>query len=142
MEVVITRKLLDLLAISSLCITLLASAVAQTPRKASPILSVTPSNIVVEVSERARQSASLNAAELAAYGNDLIAKKGFDYDFDVCEALNHHDRMRTPPEELTYQITLTNGGKLPSDSQSEIARARCAGNVGLRFPAFRSQIRK
>ena len=63
------------------------------------------SNIVAEVSERARQSPSLTPTAVAAYGNDLIAQKGFDYDFDVCEALNHRDRLLTPPEELTYQMT-------------------------------------
>lgn len=94
----------------ALTLTLLPSAIAQT-RKRTPILSVNRSNIVAEVSEKARQSPSLTPAELAAYGNDLIAQKGFDYNFDVCEALNHRDRLRMPPEELTYQMTLTNGHK-------------------------------
>lgn len=95
----------------ALMLTLLPAAIAQTTRNKIPILSVNPSNIVAKVSDSARQSPSLTPAELAAYGNDLIAENGFDYNFDVCEALNHLDRMRMPPEELTYQMTLTNGGK-------------------------------
>lgn len=95
-----------------LILTLLASAFGQTASKRPRILSVNGSGIVTEVIERAKQSPSLSAVELAAYGNDLIAKKGFDYAFDVCEALNHRDRSRTPPaKSLTYKMTLTNGGK-------------------------------
>lgn len=97
--------------ILALTLTLLPSAIAQTASKRPPILSVNGSGIVTEVIERAKQAPSLSAVELAAYGNDLIAKKGFDYAFDVCEALNH-DRSRTPPEKpLIYQMTLTNGRK-------------------------------
>lgn len=100
--------------ILALTLTLLPSTIAQTASKRTPIRSVKGSGIVIEVIERAKQAPSLSAVELAAYGNDLIAKKGFDYAFDVCEALNHRDRSRTPPaKSLTYQMTLTNGGKTP-----------------------------
>ena len=98
--------------ILALILALLPSAFAQTAHKRTPVLAVHRSNIVSEVSERAKQQPSLSAVDLAAYGNDLIARKGFDYDFDVCEALNHRDRSRTPAaKSLTYQMTLTNGGK-------------------------------
>lgn len=93
-------------------LTLLPSAIAQTASKRPRILSVNGSGIVTEVIERAKQAPSRTPVELAAYGNDLIAKKGFDYTFDVCEALNHQDRSRTPPaKSLAYQMTSTNGGK-------------------------------
>jgi len=75
--------------ILALMLTLLPSASAQTASKRPRILSVNGSGIVTEVIERAKQAPFLSAVELAAHGNDLIAKKGFDYRFDVCEALNH-----------------------------------------------------
>jgi hypothetical protein len=91
--------------------TFLPSAIAQTASKRTPIHDVKGSGIVAAVMERATQAPSLTPVELAAYGNDLIAKNGFDYDFDVCEALNH-DRNRTLLAKfLTYQLTLTKGGK-------------------------------
>ena len=93
-------------------LTLLPSGIAQTANKRPQILSVNGSGIVTEVVERAQKAPSLSAVELAAYGNELIAKKGFDYAFDVCEALNQRDRSRTPPaKSLTYRMTLTDGGK-------------------------------
>lgn len=92
--------------ILALILTFLSSAIAQTP-----ILSVDAPDVVSKVSERARQTPSLTPVELAAYGNDLIAKNGFDYRFDVCEALNH-DRSRTPiAKSLTHKMTLTSGRK-------------------------------
>ena len=98
----------------ALMLTLLPSASAQTANKRTPIVSVNPSNIISEVSGRARQSPSLTAVELAAYGNDLIARKGFDYDFDLCDILNYRDRNRSSQAEFVrnYQMTLTDGGKL------------------------------
>jgi hypothetical protein len=98
--------------ILTLTLTLPPSAIAQTASKTPPARSVNGSDIVGEVIERAKQAPPLTPVELAAYGNDLIARKGFDYAFDVCEALNHSDRSRTPAaKSLTYQMTLTNGGK-------------------------------
>lgn len=97
--------------ILALVSTLLPSAIAQTGNKRTRIRSVNGPDIVMEVSKRAGQTPSLTPVELAAYGNDLIAKNGFDYDFDVCEALNH-DRSRTLQAKfLTYQLTLTKGGR-------------------------------
>lgn len=92
----------------------LPSANAQTARKRTPVLSVKGSNVISEVSERARQSPSLTPLELAAYGNDLIARKGFDYHFDLCDILNHRDPTHSAPAEFerNYQMTLTDGGKL------------------------------
>jgi hypothetical protein len=93
-----------------LMLTLLPSVIAQR----TPILSVTASNILDEVSQRARQSPSLSPVELAAYGNDLIAKKGFDYDFDVCDILSQRDRKQQSTAEVVvpYQLHSVSGGKL------------------------------
>jgi len=94
--------------------TLQLSAFAQTARKGPPVLSVNRSNIISEVSERAKQSPSLTPVELAAYGNDRIARKGFDYRFDICDILNHRDPTSSSPAEFmrNHQMTLTDGGKL------------------------------
>ena len=99
----------------ALLLTLLPSAIAQTPRKATPVRSVKGSNILREVSQRARKTPSLTAIELAAYGNELIAKNGFDYRFDLCDILNHRrDQTHSAAAaEIVhnYQMTSTDGGK-------------------------------
>ena len=94
--------------------TLHLSAIAQTARKGSAVHSVKRSNVISEVSERAKQSPSLTPVELAAYGNDLIARKGFDYRFDICDLLNNRDPARNSPAEFVHnhQMTSTDGGRL------------------------------
>ena len=94
----------------ALILTFLPCAIAQTTRKGTL---VKPSNVAGEVSERAIQSPSLTPVELAAYGNDLIARKGFDYLFDTCDILNNRDRTHSAPAEIVrnYQMTLIDGGK-------------------------------
>lgn len=108
-----SHRLFGLVCIA-LILTFLPSAIAQTARKRTPVLSVKRSNVVGAVSERATQSPSLTPVELAAYGNDLIAKKGFDYEFDLCDLLYHRDKIHGGPAEIVrnYQLTLTDGGKL------------------------------
>ncbi len=58
-------------------------------------ITVTASNILSDVSERKKKQPALTAKELAAFGNDLIEKRGFDYHFDVCEILSARDRKST-----------------------------------------------
>ena len=98
----------------ALILTFLPYAFAQTARKGRPVRSVKRSNIISEVSERAKQSPSLTPVELAAYGNDRIARKGFDYRFDICDLLNDRDPASSSPAAFmhNYQMTLTEGGKL------------------------------
>ena len=95
-----------------LVLTLLSSTIAQTARKPMPVIPVKGSNVLREVSERATQTPSLTPVELAAYGNDLIARKGFDYRFDMCDMLNHRDRTPSTPAEIVrnYQMILIPGG--------------------------------
>lgn len=95
-----------------LVLTLLSSAIAQTARKPIPVISVKGSNVLILVGERSTQTPSLTPVELAAYGNDLIASKGFDYRFDMCDMLNHRDRTPSTPAEIVrnYQMILIAGG--------------------------------
>ena len=98
-----------------LVLTLLSSAIAQTARKVAPVVSVKDSNVISAVSERATKEPSLKPEQLAAYGNELIASKGFDYDFDLCEMLNERDSAKSKSEVIVrnLQLSLTDGGKHP-----------------------------
>ena len=95
-----------------LVLALIVSATAQTSSKRPPVVSIKPSNVLREVSERAKQQPSLTPAELAAYGNDLIARKGFGYDFNICDVL-HTKPTQTSPADFVrpYQMTLSRGVK-------------------------------
>jgi len=94
----------------ALVLTSLPSAIAQRTR----VLTVSRSDVIRKVSERARESPALSPAELAAYGNDLIAKKGFDYDIDVCDILSLAERKQNSTADVVrrYQLSSAFGGKL------------------------------
>jgi hypothetical protein len=84
------------------------TAPAQKVRRTTSLF-VNRSNIVSEVSHRAKQRPSLTAIELAAFGNELITRKGFDYDFNVCDILTERDRANNSSANFvrTYQMTST-----------------------------------
>jgi hypothetical protein len=43
------------------------------------------SNVIEEVRRRKASRPALSASGLARYANELVARRGFDYDFDACE---------------------------------------------------------
>lgn len=96
-----------------LIVALLAAApiyahASQEPRA----IKVSASNILQELSERKKKQAAITARELAAYGNELLEKRGFDYMFDVCDILSQRQRRSTAAEVFgNYQLALTNGEK-------------------------------
>ena len=125
----------------ALILALLPSAIAQTTRKGTRQISVKPSNVLTEVSERARQSPSLTPAELAAYGNDLVAKTGFDYRFDLCDILNHRrdqTHNATSAEILhNYQMTLIDGPRRNFKLTIENPNEGLCGECWSSIPSFR-----
>lgn len=51
----------------------------------SQLPTLKPSNVLDAVRLRKSQAPRLSASGLARYGNELLARRGFDYDFDACE---------------------------------------------------------
>jgi hypothetical protein len=74
-------------------------AAAATTRSRRPTLR--PSNVLDEVKRYTARRPGLKAAALARHANALLARKGFDYDFDVCEIF--------PPEMLAGGTSGTSG---------------------------------
>jgi len=62
-----------------------AAAAPDAAEGQSPSPALKPSNIIEEVKRRKALHPALSAAGLARYANALLARAGFDYDFDVCE---------------------------------------------------------
>lgn len=68
-----------------------------------------PSNIVEAVRLRKSQAPRLSASGLARYANELLARRGFDYDFNVCELVpteNLPQQRGLRPDGTWAQITL------------------------------------
>ncbi|MET0624937.1 MAG: hypothetical protein ABW250_18455 [Pyrinomonadaceae bacterium] len=76
------------------------------------------SNVLEEVRRRKASRPALSASALARYGNELLARRGFDYDFNVCElfppgALTRGGGMRPDgtrtPVTLEHRMTRADG---------------------------------
>jgi hypothetical protein len=86
------------------------SAAAQSPR---PTLRA--SNILDEVKRYKEQRPGLEAAALALYANSLVARRGFDYAFEVCEIfpremLSSSGDLRATGAPHTFRHRLTRLG--------------------------------
>ena len=82
------------------------------PSRRARALVVAPSNVLSDVAERKQQQPSLTASQLAQYANELVEKRGFDYDFDVCDAVPRGSRTKAPEWPVRNNLSLTNGRKL------------------------------
>ncbi|MCL1467043.1 hypothetical protein [Argonema galeatum] len=82
------------------------SLVATAEQNQAPI--IRPSNILDVVSNKIKNQLNISPRELAAYANKLLAEKGFDYEFDVCEIIGL-ERLRqiTLPSTITYSHAMT-----------------------------------
>ena len=86
-------------ALVAVCVAAALYAPARTPRGATAaaasnvaddqnqLPTLKPSNVLDEVRRRKSVEPRLSASALARYANALLARKGFDYDFNVCEIL-------------------------------------------------------
>ncbi len=121
-----------------LVLTLLSCAIAQTARKVTPVISVRGSNVIIAVSERARKEPSLRPEQLAAYGNELIARKGFDYDLSLCDMLTHREQNPTKPAEIVRnrQMTLINGEKRTFSLRIENPYNSLCGECWVSLPSL------
>src|ERR1700752_5258744 len=77
---------------------------------AQSVVRLSASKILSDVAERKRKQPGLTAKELAAYANELLETRGFDYDFDVCDILSSRDKKSTASFlSKRYRASLTNG---------------------------------
>lgn len=78
--------------------------------KQSPTLTIGPSNIIDEVADKRRKQPDISPEELAAYANELVEEKGFDYEFNVCEVIGRERLKRvsgTSPSRVVYRYRMT-----------------------------------
>jgi len=104
----VQMKLLSVLLAFAFLVTALAvAAMAQT--KPAPV-KIVPSNLFEELEKKVTVEPNIQPATLAKYGNDLLARKGLDFQFDLCEFLAKNNR--TPPSRLaskarSYKLPMT-----------------------------------
>ena len=80
---------------------------------AQSVVKMSASKILSDVAERKNKQPGITSKELAAYANELLETRGFDYDFDVCDILSSRDKKSTAPFlSKRYRASLTNGREL------------------------------
>lgn len=107
------------------------SLVAIAEQNPAPL--IPPANILNEVKNKIKNQPNLSPRELAAYANTLLAEKGFDYEFDVCEIIGLERLQGTNlPSTLTYSHAMTQLGG-PNITLSFIIQNLGAGACGECF---------
>ena len=86
-------------------------------------LTITASNILSDIAETKKKQPAMTAKELAAFGNELIERRGFDYEFDVCDIRSARDRKSTADSlSILHPVSLVTGEtltlKLSASNQS------------------------
>lgn len=84
---------------------------APTPQR-SRAITITPSAVLADVGERRRQHPEFTASQLAQYATELIKNRGFDYDFDVCDAVPQSYRTKDGLWSVPNQLLLGTGRKV------------------------------
>ena len=97
-------------ALVTILLTLTSTYSYQPQRRGT--ITITPSAVLTDVGERRRQQPKLTATQLAQYATELIAKRGFDYDFDVCDAVPQSHRTKDGLWNVSNQLLLSTGRKL------------------------------
>lgn len=111
------------------------SLVATAEQNQTPI--VRPSNILDDVSNKVKNQPNISSRELAAYANRLLAEKGFDYEFDVCEIIGLERLRRVAiPSTITYSYAMTQlvGGKITLRFTSRNPGAGACGECFSQIP--------
>jgi len=109
--------------------------------KSNRKLKVVPSTILSDLQRRIKERPGTSPLELAVYANAALSRKGFNYDFDICELLPPAQRavMRAGPTEaqtFIYKMILVGGRGLPLQLVSNDSVGMC-GECYFQIPAQR-----
>ena len=92
-----------------LTVFLIIALLTPTPSYQRPV-TVSSSKILEELAQRKQKEPAITSKQLAAIGNELLEKRGFDYMFDVCDILSKRDRASIETT-VGYDLSLKNGEK-------------------------------
>src|SRR5689334_20571634 len=105
------EKIMRLLTCALVTMLLTSQVVVPTPQRRRAI-TIIPSAMLLDVGQRRRQHPELTAAQLAQYATELIETRGFDYAFDVCDAVPQSFRTNLGLWNVPNQLSLSTGRKL------------------------------
>jgi len=105
-------------------------------------LKLVPSTILSDLRRRKEERPGVSPLELAKYGNAVLAQKGFNYDFDICELLPpaQRDVMRgglPSTQTFHYKMALVGGLERPVELVSIDSVGMC-GECYFQIPARRA----
>lgn len=116
-----------------------------TPAQTRPAsIRIFPAKLYQEIEKKATAEPNITPAMLAKYGNDLLARKGLDFEFDLCEFLAKYNR--TPPSRLasdkprTYKLPMTQTDGRPVTFEARFESEGGGGPCGecfISIPATR-----
>jgi len=115
---------------------LIINVVTLVPAQAPPlVVKISESNILADVIERKKQQPAITSKELAAYANELLQKRGFDYNFDVCDILSSRDQNSTAETlHKRHRALLINGQELTLDLDVSNPKEGLCGECWLLMP--------
>ena len=84
--------------------------IVNVPAQSAKPMRIFPSHIIDTLQKKVETEPNIKPAALAQYANDLLAKKGFDFQFDLCEFLNQYNptpRGRAAQSKIrTYKLPM------------------------------------
>jgi hypothetical protein len=110
---VISRRKTNLLRLAIILFSTLTSYSLHIPlvakAKQNQASIIRPSNILDNVRNKMKKQPNISPKELVAYANKLLEEKGFDYNFDVCEAIGSNRLRRissASPSRISYSYKM------------------------------------
>ena len=99
-------------------------------------IAIVPANLLEELAERRRNQPNITASQLARYGNELLKKRGFDYDFDVCDAVPQRSRTAASTWDVRNDLSLTDGGTLKVKYEVQNPSESLCGECDAQVPSL------
>jgi hypothetical protein len=115
------------------------SAAARAAEGQSRLPTLKPANILDALKRRKADRPALSASALARYANELLARRGFDYDFNACEVFMPHAPANASAETdviFDQRLTRLDGREATFRIVTSNFGAPC-GECYLSFPALR-----
>lgn len=146
------RRLFIFALMTAVSLSHVRGASAQTParaprgRAAARVPRIIAANVLESMYFKERAESDISPAALAAYGNALVARRGFDHTFDACVILKANRNPRPVPgasaemKAFAYPVRRVGGGRVNfqfvTDLIDETAGAMC-GECFFVVPALR-----
>lgn len=125
------------------------SGMAALPAQTKPsAIKIIPSKLEDALQKKLDAEPKIKSAALAKYGNDLLAKKGIDFQFDLCEFLHQNNptaRGRgAPANPRTYKLPMkqTDGSQVVFETRVNDEEGGACGECFVSIPATKVTTRE